>query len=115
MARADHPLFRFLGFIIQGDMGPLTFWTDPQKGLVAILKAPPDKPASFWQRAQRNKWRLAITAWRALPTTTKAAWQLAADRARCRCTGLNLWISQWCRPDRNLLPTIQRQSGVNLQ
>jgi hypothetical protein len=115
MAQIRSPLWRFLGFIVQGDLGPLTFWTSPSKGMVAILSAPPDKPWTHWQRSNRNKWHLALTAWNELLPETRARWEAAARGARCRCTGLNLWVSQWCRPDRNVIPTIQRQSGVNLQ
>lgn len=112
MPRVHNPLIRLLGFIAQGDLGPLTLYTKPRERIVAFLKAPPDKPASQWQRATRNRWRLALTRWRALPPAIKAQWALAARRAHCRATGLNVFISAAVKSDRSVIRTIARQSGV---
>lgn len=114
MKISSEKLYNFLGFNTQGDLGGFTFYTSTDKGLVWYPKAPPLKPASYLQRSQRNKWRLAAQLWRSLTTAQQKLWETAAKRAYLWITGYNLWIYCQTKPDFSILPTIERQSGITL-
>jgi hypothetical protein len=113
--RPHNPIHRFLGFVIHGDLGPYTFYTSKDHGLVVYLSAPPKTPPSTQQRQQRNRLRLAATAWATLQPATRAAWNATATRARLRVHGAGLF-TWWCLThDRPKLATIAAQASIPMQ
>lgn len=107
-------LLDFLGFNSQGDLGPWTFYTAKDKGLVWYVKSPPLQPPSYLQTVQRNKWKLAARLWRNYTPAQRQAWLLAAIRARLWIHGYNLFLYVATKPDRSILNVIQRDTGINL-
>ena len=105
---------RLLGFCPTGDLGTLTAYTSGRAGTVWFNKSPPMKPPSDWQRRQRDRFRLAARAWKALDHDTQQRWHLATRRARLYLHGYNLWIWWQLVRDRPGLSTIERQSRLNL-
>jgi hypothetical protein len=108
------PLLTCLGLKAAGDIGPYTIWTSKRNKLVLILKAPPEKPPSYLQLRQRNRWRIAAQQWRALPPAARARWALAAARAHVRCTGYNLHTAYVAADRADLIRTIERQTSLQL-
>lgn len=109
-----HGTLKFVGIAPTGDLGPLTCYTSRRAGTVWFLKSPPTTPATGWQRRQRNRFRLAAQAWRALDEDTRNRWAAACRRAGLYLSGYNLWIWWQLRRQRAALRTIERQSGVSL-
>ena len=107
-------LFRFLGFNTQGDLGPYTFYTSKRHGLVWFPKSPPLKPPSYLQTVQRNRFRLAAELWRSLTEEERSNWMLAATRAHLWIHGYNLFVIGATKPGPTSFPTIERQSGIDL-
>jgi len=85
-------LFRVLGTIVSGDLGPLTFYTSKRHRLVWFPKAPPDKPPTVWQTYRRNIWRAGADSWRSLPQQERDNWKEATRRARLTITHYNLYL-----------------------
>lgn len=108
------PLLRFLGMRPTGDLGPLTIYTNKRGRMVAFPKAPPEKPASLFQTAQRNRFRAAGTLWRTLTEDQKHEWQAAADIAGLYCTGYNLFLYYVLTRDDSTIRTIEHQTGRTL-
>lgn len=111
----DRQLHKFLGWNTQGDLGPFTFYTDKQKGLVFFLKAPPKKPASFFQQIMRQNFRDAAAIWNAFLPQAQTNWELATKRLSLQLTGYNLWTFYFITGDDHVLDTIERQSGLTLR
>lgn len=110
-----NPLWRFLGFNTQGDIGPVTFYTSARKKLVFFQKAPPLAPASREQLHHRNLFRLAATSWRLLTAAQRNAWESASKRAKTMLNGYALYLHFFTLGDKPGLDTIRRQAGVNLE
>jgi len=109
-----HGTLKLIGFSPTGDLGPLTAYTSTRAGTVWFTKSPPTKPASDWQRRQRDRFTLAARAWRALTDANRRRWNRAAQLARLYIHGYNLWIWWQLKRHRPTLRTIERQSGVTL-
>jgi len=107
-------LLKFLGLNTQGDLGPWTFYTSKDKGLVWYPKAPPLTPASYLQSVQRNKWRLCARLWASYTQDQRDAWLQAALRARLWIGGYNLFVYVVTKPDTSVLPAIERASDIDL-
>jgi hypothetical protein len=103
---------RIWGFFIQGDWGPLTFWTAENGGLVAFLKAPPRCPPT--ENQITNRWRFQKIAffWSTLPQTTRDLFEKLSRRACLRITGYNLFTYYQMRSDPAVVRTLQRQTGI---
>ncbi len=112
--RIAHDTLKLLGFGATGDLGPLTAYTSRRAGTVWFTKAPPLEPPSEWQRRQRDRFRLAATAWRALDEISRQRWHRACRLAGLYIHGYNLWIWWQLVRHRPTLATIERQSGVSL-
>lgn len=108
------PLLRFLGMRPTGDLGPLTIYTSKRNKMVAFPKAPPEKPASLFQRAQRNRFRVVGRLWQTLTKDQRDEWQAAATAARLYCTGFNLFLYYTITRDEAAILTIERQTGRTL-
>ena len=107
-------LMALMGMNPTGDLGPFTIYTSRRAGTVWFTKAPPLSPPSVFQIRQRNAFRLAAEAWRALTPTRRAAWHQAARRARLYLHGYNLWVWWQTIRDRRTLATIERLSNTPL-
>ena len=107
-------LLPFLGLNINGDVGGLTVYTRHDGRLVAFPAAPPLKPASVHQLAQRQRFRLAQNAWKNLPKEAQQDYQEACNRLSLCMVGHNLWITLCYQPSENLWRTIIAQSCLPL-
>lgn len=115
MAFADDPRnFTLFGFVIGGDMGPLTYYTHKQKQPVCFLKAPPKEPPTEWQVSVRNGFRLAAFLWNRLTVDHKKAWHELARRTSLPMHGYNLFVSLHLRPNPAAKKTLERQAGITL-
>ncbi len=112
--RINRGTLNLLGFSPTGDLGPLTAYTSRRHGQVWFDKSPPKKPPSPWQVRQRDRFRLAAIAWRALDETTKHHWHDACRRARLYVNGYTLYLWWQLTRDRAKLATIERQSHITL-
>lgn len=108
------PQSRWIALSIQGDIGPLTFYTSQRNKLVAFLRAPPLHPPTPTQEVFRERFRQAAAKWRAASPVTRALWKEAAERCNLGITGYDLW-TWWCNaPQPDALRTIERQAGFTL-
>lgn len=114
MAQSRDRYLRLIGLLTWGDLGPLTIYRSRRNRLVAYPKAPPDKPPSPSQTAWRNALRTAAAAWHTFSPTYKPNWDRACRRLSLPITGYNLFIAWQIRPDRSVIATIERQSGLAL-
>ncbi len=107
-------MMALMGMNPTGDLGPFTIYTSRRAGTVWFVKAPPLSPPSVLQIRQRNAFRLAAEAWRALLPTRRAAWSQAARRAHLIVHGYTLWVWWQTKRDRQALATIERLSRTPL-
>lgn len=105
---------RFLGFGPTGDLGALTIYTDKRGNIVAFPKSPPLLPPTYWQVAQRNRFRLAGQAWQTITATTREQWNTAAKRLNAAVTGYNLFLYWQLTDDMPAIRTIERQTHTRL-
>lgn len=111
MKPAHNALWRFLGFNTQGDLGPITFYTSKDQGLVIYLSTSPKKPQSARQRHQRNRFRAAAQTWNLFSRAERQAWERAAKKARLRISGFNAWIHINLSEDLAWYATLSRKAG----
>ena len=114
MATLSPNLLPMMGFNPSGDLGPFTIFRTQRLGIVWFPRAPPDKPASYLQRRQRNAWRFAAATWSALELTDRQAWSQAARLANLTISGYNLFIHYQLTQNITTIRTIERHSGVAL-
>lgn len=110
----NESLLKFLGFNTQGDLGPWTFYTAKDKGLVWFVKAPPLKPPSYLQSHQRNVFRNSARMWRAYTPAQRLLWMRAARLANLRIHGYHLFTYVNATRDTSILPAIERLSFITL-
>lgn len=89
------PEYNILALNLQGDIGPITFYTSSRGKMVAFLRAPPLNPPTAKQETIRDIFRNAASQWRALTPGQRTEWQQVADRCNLGITGYNLftWYS----------------------
>lgn len=104
----------FLGLRPHGDLADLTCYTSRHRDIVWFVKSPPLVPPSLAQRLQRLRFKCAAIAWKALHPDQRDAWNTAARRASLRIHGYDLWIFWQLRRDRNVIITLQNQTGRQL-
>lgn len=114
MARVDPRWFRYLGWNSQGDLGPLTMYTDKRRQLIWFPKMPPLNPPSIRQTQQRDRFRAIGLAWWELTTPEREAWENASKLARLRITGYNLFSYWFITQDSATIRTIESQTGLDL-
>jgi len=112
--KPSNSLLRFLGLNTQGDVGPWTFYTSKQNGLVWFVKAPPLEPPSRKQIHQRNKFRLIGAVWRSLSPQQRSDWLLAARKAHLEITGYNFFLYYMMTADAAAVRTVERASHTSL-
>lgn len=105
-------LQRLWGFLIQGDWGPLTFYTSSDGGLVAFLKAPPRCPPTENQITNRWRFQQIAILWRSLSQQQRQIWETLSKRACLRITGWDLFTYYQMRRDPDVVQTLQNQTGI---
>ncbi len=114
MAHQTPSLYELLGHSMQGDLGGMTCYTARNNRVVWFVKSPPLEQASPTQRQIRNLFVANGLVWRAMPAASRQTWHAAADGARLRIHGYNLFV-WWMRfRDRGTLKTIERISGITI-
>jgi len=107
-------LFSMLGTVIYGDIGPLTLYKNMNGKIVAFRKTWPKEVPSFLQLRQRQLFRDAAAAWRALTKAKKAQWETATLRSSLRVSGYGLFVHHQLEHDDAAIQTLQRQTGTDL-
>lgn len=104
-------LVRMLGMNQQGDLGPLTTYTNKNGKLVVFPRAPPLNPPTPEQKALRQKFASVALLWHAMPRRKKDEWLQLARSARLRMTGYGLFTWWVITHDNTTLETIRRQAN----
>lgn len=103
-----------MGFHPTGDIGGFTAYTSQRQKVVWFPKAPPEKPPSWFQLRQRNRFRLLGRLWRATPAVDRQLWATAAARAHLSISGHNLWVYYQLTRDRAAIATVERIAHLTL-
>ena len=112
--KIPHHTLKFIGMNPTGDLGPLTAYTSVQHGTVWFLKSPPTKPPSVLQLHQRDRFRFAAQAWRALDEETRQTWHAACRACYLIVHGYTLFVYWQLTRQRATIRTIELQSGRTL-
>lgn len=116
MPKSTQPFYTFLGLIQSGDLAGLTTYvTERRRRAVFFPLAPPTKPPTADQIAQRSAFKAAIDAWNALPPADKSNWERAAKRLSLGLTGFNAFTHFHLKPDPIAVDTLRRQSKIALK
>jgi hypothetical protein len=107
-------LISTLGFRPTGDIGGYTFYSRGAKRTVFFAKAPPTKPASYLQRANRYRMAAIAAAWRNAPEQVRNAWRQLAKRTRLKITPYDLFQHHYTRPQDLVIPTLLRQARMTM-
>jgi hypothetical protein len=107
-------LISTLGFRPTGDIGGYTFYSRGAKRTVFFAKAPPRKPASYLQRANRYRMAAIARSWSNAPPAVRAAWDQLARRTRLKITAYDLFQHHYTRPQDLVLPTLLRQARMTM-
>lgn len=114
MSKPGHFIIQSICFKAQGDVGPLTTYTN-KRGIVVFLKAWLRDPASRKQIAHRDRIRRCAANWKDAPQTTRTQYELATKRATLYINGYNLWVAaSMTQEARSALATLERQTGTAL-
>lgn len=114
MAKPGTNILQGICFKAQGDIGPLTCYTN-KRGIVMFLKAWLRDPASPKQIAHRNRIRAAAATWKLATPSTRAAYERATKKLSLYLNGYNVWVaSSMTQGARSALPTLERQTGLTL-
>lgn len=103
-----------LGLIVSGDIGGYTIYTDRFGRKTVYPVSPPDKPASPLQLIQRNRFRDALTNWKAASQAVRDDWEASSLALGLCMTGLNMWLHFTLKGRLPALQTLNRQSGITL-
>lgn len=114
MAQTPNPQSKLLGWNVQGDVGPVTYYTSSRNKIVAFDKAPPLSPPSVTQEHFRNLFRMAGRAWQALRADQREWWRRVALNAATLCTGFGLFIWFQRTRDRDQLASLARAANEEL-
>lgn len=106
--------WNLIGLSVSGDFADLTLYTDRFNRKVAFPKAPPEKPPTAQQTAQRSRFTQAQAAWKALDQSQKDSLEEATKKGSLVMTGQNLYISVALMNDTTALKTLERQTGIIL-
>lgn len=117
MALSVINLAPILGLQVQGDLGPITMYTQRKAGRRSIVAFPKiwlSDPTSIKQLNHRNRIRNAAAAWMNLSPTQKLNWKLAARKLSLRTNGYATFVTFHMTQDHDFVRTIERQSGITL-
>lgn len=101
-----------LGFIVSGDIGPNTIYTDRFGHSVEFPKSPPKTPPSPKQQLLRDRFRSAQQAYMAETPQRRAEWEDLARKSGAVATGQNLYIHFAMVHDYETLDHVIDQTGV---
>lgn len=114
MAKPGVNILQGICFKAQGDVGPMTSYTN-KRGIVMFLKAWLRDPASPAQIAHRDRIRQVARNWKAESQTVRTAYEQCTKTLSMYINGYNLYMCVSMNPDgRSSLPTLERQSGQTL-
>jgi len=102
------------GLIVSGDVADITIYTDRFGKKVAYPKSPPKEPPSHLQSLLRNRFKVAQKSYMLESPSSKADWELLAQKANLCMTGQNLYISVSMRRTYDILDTLMNQTGVSV-
>lgn len=114
MALTDDPSEWLFGFDVQGDVGPITYYTDARDRIVSFPRYPPLHPPSPTQQVFRDLLRSAASQWRALTPDQRTAWRLATRRCSSAITATAIWFYLVRTREFELITTMERISGIPL-
>lgn len=72
-----------MGFVIYGDLGPLTMYKSGRGKIVVFSKTWPDKPPSYYQVLDRGRFSAAAYSWTQLPRHQKTTGTLRPAARAC--------------------------------
>ena len=114
MSKPGHFILQSICFKCQGDVGPLTSYTN-KRGIVMFLKAWLRDPASPKQINHRNRIRACARNWKAASIETRRAYEQATKKLSLYVNGYNLWVcASMNLTGRSVIPTLERQTGLTL-
>jgi len=114
MSKPGYFILQAICFKAQGDIGPLSCYTNKRE-IVMFLKAWLRDPASSYQIAHRNRIRACARNWQALSSQDKAKWERVTKVLSLYINGYNLWVCMSMNLEaRGALPTLNRQSHIIL-
>lgn len=102
------------GFVVSGDIGGYTAYTDRYGRKVIYPKAPPEKPPSPLQVVQRERFTTAQLEYMNLSVQEKLDWETLTQRASLCMTGQNLFIHVAMRGTYDTLDTLERQFNTSV-
>ena len=107
-------LYSVLGWVVWGDLGPVTLYRDHQGKIVSYAKTWPADPASDAQLAQRARYTAAAAAWQALTPPQRRQWELATRRGSLCLGGYALYVHWSTTHDDKAIHTLERQTHTTL-
>lgn len=113
MSKPKQFILQGICFKAQGDVGPLTSYTN-KRGIVCFLKAWLRDPASRKQIAHRDRVREAARLWQLLCPGCKRRWEIASKKAGTQLNGYNLFVHWVMTGEDSNIEAIERQSGHTL-
>lgn len=114
MLQDPRRMFSFFGFLVWGDLGPLTMYRSKRGKIVAFAKTWPAKPPSELQSRQRAAFKKAADKWHTLTPKKRERWELATRRLSLPLTGYDLWMHHRLQPDETYVRTIEQQTSLEL-
>jgi len=113
MAKTTIDLLQFAALKIQGDVGPISCYTNRLRK-VFFPKIWLSDPESLKQKNHRNRVKLAARLWKLLCPCMRERWELATLELKLHLNGYNLWTFWTMTGDADKIRTIERQSGRTL-
>jgi hypothetical protein len=114
MSKPGHFILQSICFKCQGDVGPLTSYTN-HRGIVMFLKAWLRDPASPKQITHRNRIRACAANWKKAPKPTRDNYERATKKQSLYLNGYNMWVCASMNPTgRAAIKTLERQTGLTL-
>jgi len=107
-------LYCCLGFVVWGDLGPVTIYRNKRGKVVFFAKTWPHKPGSPDQLAQRQKFIDTATAWQALTPSQRTEWEQATRRASLCLHGYDLFVHWSITGDDQAIRTLEHQTKTSL-
>lgn len=107
-------LYTVLGWVIWGDLGPVTIYRNRKGKVVAYAKTYPAKPPTDDQLTQRQKFCDAAAAWQQLSPDTRRQWELATRRGSLCLNGYGLFVHWYTTDDDEAIATLERQTNTTL-
>lgn len=112
MAQVGVGILQGICFKCQGDVGPMTSYTN-KRGIVMFLKAWLRDPVSPKQVAHRNRYRACAKNWKETTEEVRKQYEKVTKRLSLYINGYNLWVCLAMNLEaRSSHNTLQRQSGI---